>query len=487
MIQVKNLAFGYGETPLYKDVNFVVGKGQKIGLVGSNGSGKSTLLSILTDNEDGYTGKVEIHGKISMVPQEIKYDPIMESSSRVDEYADPENKYSGFEIRKMFKDLELDIDLNADPKLLSGGQKTKLALAKALLEKPDTLLLDEPTNFMDVAGKRWVMKFLAEYEGSVIVISHDLELMDKAIDKILAINPHSMSIEEYKGTYSDFVRMKKQKDENIRKEFAIKEKHLKRMEEGYKKLGKFDEKRTIWRRRIERERLALPSVPPEIRKIKVELPEVKRIGELVIKATNINKKYGDLEVLKDINFSILRGERIALIGPNGSGKSTLIKILMGMIREDSGEVFKNSDLLVGYYSQEFETFDLEKSVVSTFCEKTKRDEDFARSFLGRYLFSNEKTYQKISSLSGGEKTRLSIAILTATANNLLVLDEPTTYLDVLSQRIILESLKEYTGAMIFVSHTPEFVKELAPKKAFIFPDQRMVLWDDNLLDRTSEI
>lgn len=487
MLQVTNLSFGFGEKPLYKGVNFIVGKGQKVGLVGPNGSGKSTLLSIITGGEDSYTGVIKSLGEVALVPQEIKYDSVMDKANTIREYVDPKNNLRDFEIQKMFKGLELDLDLTASPKKLSGGQKTKLALARALFLEPEVLLLDEPTNFMDKAGKRWVMKFLSEYKGSLIVISHDLELMDKAIDKILAISPHSASIEEYKGTYSDYERLKKQKEENLKKEFAIKARHLKRMEEGYTKLGQFDSKRTIWRHRIERERAALPAVPPEIRKIKIKLPEPKKVGEMLVKVSGISKNYGSLEVLKSVDLTVLRGDKIALIGPNGSGKSTFIKILTDMITPDRGEVYRNSDLLIGYYSQEFETFDFNKSVISTFCDKTQKDGDFARSFLGRYLFSNEKVFQRVGSLSGGEKTRLSIAILTGADNNLLVLDEPTTYLDVLSQRIILESLKEYKGTMIFVSHTPEFVKELNPNKAFIFPAQKMFLWDEGILNRVGEI
>ena len=189
----------------------------------------------------------------------------------------------------------------------------------------------------------------------------------------------------------------------------------------------------------------------------------------------------------DINFSIKRGERIALLGPNGSGKSTFIKILMGIIKPDGGEVIKNESAKIGYYSQEFETFDFQKSVLESFCDGTKKDEWFARSFLGRYMFLQDKVFQNVGSLSGGEKTRLSIAILTGSDNNLLVLDEPTTYLDVISQRVILDALKDYTGTMIVVSHTPDFVKELEPVKAYLFPEEKMIYWEDGLLDKVLEV
>lgn len=486
MLQVINLTFGFGDKPLYSGVNFRVSKGQKVGLVGSNGSGKSTLLKIIRGEEQGYTGRVSLNGSVSFVPQEIKHDAVMEKSERVRMYVDPNNLYQDFEINKMFKGLELDVELDHNPKKLSGGQKTKLALAKALFEKPDILMLDEPTNFMDKAGKAWVMKFLANYKGAVMVISHDLELMDTAIDKILAITPYNGRIEEYKGNYTEYLKLKADKENNLKKEFEIRQRHLKRTEERYLHSRAVATK-SILRRKVERERQSLPEIPQEIRKISIRLPEPKRIGEVPIKTVEVKKSYGDLEVLKGVDFTILRGEKIALIGPNGSGKSTFIRILMEMTKPDSGEVRRNDELSIGYYSQEFETFDFNKSVMGTFCDATKMNEGMARSFLGKFMFNGDKQLQRVGSLSGGEKTRLSIACLTGKNNNLLILDEPTTYLDVMSQRIILESLKEYKGTMIIVSHAPEFMKELKPTKAYIFPDHKMLYWDDELLDKIEEV
>ena len=486
MLQVSDLTFGFADKPLYEGVSFIVSKGQKVGLVGPNGSGKSTLLSIIRGVEESYTGNVKVLGRVTLVPQEIKNDPEMDDSLSVRKYVDPTDSFQNFEIKKMFNGLELNVGLDHDPKTLSGGQKTKLALARALFQNPDILLLDEPTNFMDTKGKVWVMNFLSNYKGTVIVISHDLELMDRSLDKILAISPHNSTIEEYTGTYSDYVRLKKEKDERTKKELRIKTLHLKKAEDRYQNMRAVA-KKSILRKQIERERTSLPEAPQELRKIKIRLPSPKRIGEMPIKASDIKKSYGESEVLRGVNFVAIRGDKIAMIGENGSGKSTLIKILLGLLEPDSGDVNRNSDLSIGYYSQEFDTFDFEKSVIDTFCEETKNNEGFARAFLGKFLFTNSKVFQSVGSLSGGEKTRLSIAILTAKDNNLLILDEPTTYLDVMSQRIILEALKEYEGTMILVSHTPEFVKEIGPNKAFLFPEQKMVLWDDDLIRRVEEI
>ncbi len=492
MIQVTNLAFSYTDEPLYEGVNFIIGDGQKIGIVGANGSGKSTLINIIAGREMQTQGKVKVIGKIAIVPQEIKHDPEMEQAKSVKDYVDPENIHEDHKIKKLFAGLEIKLNLDDSPQKLSGGQKTKLALAKALMSEPDILLLDEPTNFMDIAGKKWVMNFLSRYTKTVLVISHDLELMNNAIDKILSVNPLNKTIDEYKGNYSQYKKLKEQKDALQKRQAIMGQKQVKRMEEAVLHAMSFRTEKGVrarvqLQRRLVKMKENLPELPAEVRKIKIRLPDPANVGEIPLQASSIKKSYGDNTVLKDVSLTIMRGERIALIGPNGAGKSTFIKILIGLLKADSGDVIKNENLKIGYYSQEFETFDMEKTVIATFMDTVHQSEGYARAFLGRYMLGGNKISQKIGTLSGGEKTRLSICLLTASNYNLLILDEPTTYLDVLSQRIILEALKEYKGAMLIVSHTPEFVKELAPKRAYIFPDERTVFWENSLVDLVSEI
>jgi len=416
----------------------------------------------------------------------------MEVVRTVKDYVDPNGAHFDHELKKLFFGLQLDVGLSDNPNNLSGGQKTKLALARALLAKPDMLLLDEPTNFMDLAGKKWVMDFLTNYQGIVIVVSHDLKLLDRVIDKVFAINPATKTIDEYKGNYTAYLKLCKEKERLLTRQILIKQKHIKQMEEGLRKMARFSSKKgvrkkTMQRRKVEKEKLELPDLPSEVRVIKINLPEPAKVEELPIRAINISKSFDGLEVLKNINLTIIRGERIAFIGPNGSGKSTFIKILMGIESADGGEVIGSPQLKIGYYSQEFETFDFQKRVLDTFTERTSRNDDFARAFLGRYMFLGDKVFQRIETLSGGEKTRLSIAILTGCDNNLLILDEPTTYLDVMSQKVILEALKDYKGSMIIVSHTTEFVKELCPHKALLFPEEKVVFWDNELLEKVEEI
>lgn len=493
MIKVRNLSFGFGEKLLFDKVDFSVAKNQKVGLVGSNGAGKTTLLNLLSQKEFPVEGEIEVVGSIGFVPQEVKTDFLLDQATSVRQYLDPNIFKKDFELKKMLANLELgDLDLEKLPKVLSGGQKTKLALCRVLLLEPDLLLLDEPTNFMDLDGKKWVMDFLSKYPKTLILISHDLDLIDQSIDRVLYLNQQTKKIDQYKGNYTKFLQLKKEKEDLFKKHLAIDQKKVKNMEQGVVRLfantsKKGVRQRVILQKRLERLKQKLPELPPEIKKIKLFLPLPLSVGEIPIKVSGISKAYGSLRVFNNLDFLIVRGERIALLGPNGSGKSTLVKILNGVLEPDKGAVIRDKSLKIGYYSQEFEVFDLNKTLLETLTQECQMAEGVARSFLGRFNFIGSKVFQKVATLSGGEKTRLAIALLTGNNHNLLILDEPTTYLDVLSQRIILDALKQYQGTMLFVSHTEEFVKELNPDKVFLMPEGKMAFWSDELGEKADEV
>ncbi len=486
MISVQNLSFSHGSRLIFDDINFSVMDNSKVGLIGSNGAGKSTLLKILCKEENPNSGKIEIAGTIGIVPQEVKHDPVMERCATVSEYLNPDHLKHDFELHKMISGVELsDINLESSPNTLSGGQKTRLALARALLAQPDILLLDEPTNFLDTDGKKWVMGFLASYPKTLILISHDLELLDKYIDKILFVDAHLGKIEEYQGNYSQALEQREEKENLLKKQVHLEQRNIGRLEESAKKVGV--RQRIILQRRVSRLKEKLPDLPPEIRVIKFKLPDPANVGGLPLRAINICKSYGDKQVLNNINLSIERGECVALIGPNGVGKSTFIKILMGLLEPDSGEVQRDYNLKVGYYSQEFENLDFKKTLLQIATEAGNVSEGIARPVLARFLFPASKVNQEVGTLSGGEKTRLSIALLLLQNYNLLILDEPTTYLDMLSQNIILQVLKDYKGAVLIVSHTEEFIKELKPNRALILPENYFDYWSEDLLEKVSQI
>ncbi len=492
MIQVKNVSFNHLR-PIFKEVSFTIGEGQKVGLAGPNGAGKSTLFNLLTKVELPKEGSIITEGSVLLVPQEVKRDPILEESSTAREYLDRNYEREDKELLDILRGLELsNIELYEPPHHLSGGQKTKLAIARALLAEPDVLLLDEPTNFLDTKGKEWVMEFLSTYPKTLVLVSHDLELLDKSIDKVLVIDPLSQKIEEYKGNYTQYVKLKKERDAHFTRQIINETKHVKKMEKSLVGLmGRKSEKgvrqRVQLQKRIQRIKDALPPLPKEAKRIKISLPIPKQLSDEPIKVIGIKKSFGEKKLFENLSFTIRRGEKIALIGLNGAGKSTLIKIIVDLVKPDDGEVIRDSNLSLGYYSQEFETFDFSQTLIDLISNLGAMPQEKIRPFLAAFLFSGTKVFQTIGSLSGGEKTRLAIATLLLNNHNLLVLDEPTTYLDVLSQRVILEALKKYTGAVLIVSHTEDFIKELRPDRALLLPDCKLVNWSDELLDEVGKI
>lgn len=479
MILAQDLVFGYKETETFKKVSFFVNRGEKVGLVGQNGSGKTTLFRLICGILSPDFGRLEVEVPATYVPQEIKRDPQMDAAKSTADYLDPTNSFPLHEIRIITDKLGLTPEvLSQSPKSLSGGQKTRLALARALLTQPPLLLLDEPTNFMDPAGRAWVMKFLSQYTGTLIVVSHDLELMSGALDKILYINQQTKEIDEYSGNYQSFVKLKKEKEDLLIRKITTEQKHIADMKKGLLKMSAHSEKgvrRKLQQiKRIEQMEANLPDFPAVAKSFKLHLPDPIHVGQVPIFATGIYKSFGDKQVLKDVNLTLMRGEKTALIGPNGTGKTTLIKILLKELEPDAGQVVQDTQLQVGYYNQELDDLDYELNLYQTlFNLDAGLKESQIRSILGRMLFVGDKIYQSVASLSGGEKTRLSIAKLLGVPSNLLILDEPTTYLDPLSQRLILESLKSYQGTMLIVSHSQQFLDELDVDKKYHVAESRL--------------
>ncbi len=467
-------------------------RGKKVGLVGPNGAGKSTLLKLLTREEYPSEGTVEVSGTLAYVPQEVKKDAALQQAKDIRSYIDPLGKFSAETLQKLLQNLEFDWrKASSDLSQLSGGQKTKLALARAFLVQPDILLLDEPTNFLDEAGKRWVMHFLGNYKKTVVVISHDLQLLDRHISQVLFVNRHTKTVDVYSGNYSKFMQTKAQQEAHLVRQVRNESQKIQRLEKSVERLrrNKSDKgvrQRVVLERRVQRMKDSLPEAPPEIRKIAVRFPAPTAMGEMALSGLHLEKTFGENAVLRDVSLELRRGEKLALIGPNGVGKTTLIKILVGALAPDSGEVRRSDRLNLGHYSQEFAMFDDNASLEQVIRATNKLEPHQVYPFLSRFLFDRSRLNQRIGTLSGGEKTRLSIALMMLQSHNVLVLDEPTTYLDVLSQRVILEALKDYSGAMILVSHTKEFVQELKPDRALLLPQNRTFVWSDDLLQKVVE-
>lgn len=492
MIKATNITFSYTDMPLYEKGNFSVGKGMKVGVAGPNGAGKSTLFKLITKEEIPDTGNIVVEGTVASVPQEVKYDPALDASPTLKIYIDPLEKKEQHELEKMMAGIGITLDLKTAPQSLSGGQKTRLAIVRALIQEPDILLLDEPTNFLDIEGKKWVMNFLSRYPHTLILISHDMQLIDRYINKIIAINPLTRTLEEQNGTYFHYLETQKQKDDLLKRYIIKEQKHIKHMKHGLEKMARFTSKKGIRRRmqvkkRVQRLEDELPEAPKELKNIRFSFLEPGRVGELPIIVKHLCKSFGDEDVLLDVSFVCYRNERVALIGQNGAGKSTFIKIIMGLLPPDSGTIIRDEKLNIGYYSQEKESFDEDQTILEMMRKHTEFDDNKIRPLLARFLFSGNKVHQKIEKLSGGEKTRLSIARLLSRNHNMLILDEPTTYLDVMSQRIILEALKNYKGTLLIVSHTEGFVRELQPDRALLLPENRVVAWAEDLFFEVTKI
>lgn len=479
MIKVTDLSFTWTDKPIFSGVSFSVNDKEKVGLIGTNGSGKTTLFKILAGKEQADDGHVRVEGKIAFVPQEVKNDPDMDASENITSYLNVSDDPS-HEINRILAGLGLkDLNMELSPKILSGGQKTRLALTRAILSKPKILLLDEPTNFLDEAGKKWVANFMNNFDGTIVLISHDLEFLGGKLNKILYINPQTKSIDVYGGNYQNFIKLKEEKEKLLERHIETEQKHLKQMKKGLLKMSHFKSKKGIRiklmiQRRVEKMEEEMPTMPPEAKKIKLVLPDPMWVGEIPIYTRNIGKSFGTKRVLNKINLTIKRGEKTALLGPNGAGKSTLIKILLGDVIPEEGEVIRDPKLKWGYYCQELTNLVPNITLIETIKGlESGMNEGQIRSLLGRMLFVGDKIFQNVSTLSGGEKTRLSIARLLAQNFNFLVLDEPTTYLDPLSQRLILESIKDYKGAMLIVSHNQDFINELSVDQKMYLPENKI--------------
>jgi ATP-binding cassette subfamily F protein 3 len=500
MLEIKNLSYEVGGNTILKNINLFLGRGEKIGIVGVNGAGKSTLLKLIVGRIEKDLGDINLVGTYSYLSQEIHKDIGMEyedSSLTIGEYliVQQELDIEEWEINKLLNKLNMN-DKDSDSILgeLSGGQKIKVELIKVLLNRPDILILDEPTNFLDIPSAQWLMKYLVEYKNSVLVVSHDLRLMNRGLSKIWFLNELTHGVEVFKGNYDKFLKLKSIQDEVLVREIENISKSAKRLEKSAQQLAgrktykeakraakRFQKVKELKEDIDKKERLLAKS-----KRMKISLPTPTRSSRKVLEVKGISKKYGSKLVLKDISFEVERGERVVIIGKNGVGKTTLLKILSGKLKQTKGKYIWGENVNFGYYAQEYEDLEYDKSVM----ENVKRVptpqawvDQYWRNFLGRFLISGDMVDQRVKTLSGGEKTRLALAKLFAQDVNVLLLDEPTTYLDPSSQDILLQALREYKGTVIIVSHEPSFVENLDVDRVLLMPEEKYTYFDRKYLER----
>lgn len=468
MLLLKNLKKTLYGITLFEDLSLTVNLRERVGLVGVNGSGKSTLLKIILGMEEADSGSIDIQDeRIGYLPQEIVCEP-------TDTVASFLGAYEHSDWQKPLRKVGLDADLLEVPvQALSGGQKTKLALAKVLMDQPTMLLLDEPTNHLDKTTLHWLEDFLLHFSGGVLIVSHDRELLSRVVTKILEIDPANNAVHEYIGNYEAYLEQREKRMERWAMRYEEQQQEKKRLEQWLvlkRQQASVHPNPATGRlirnieKRLEREILDKPIARPLDATVmrQGDLSGEVHASKRVLLLDRVSKTFGDRQVLCDVSFEVRGSERVLLVGENGSGKTTLLKLILGELEADSGEIRIGDNVYIGYFSQEHDVLDKENTVMDEFLrtDRMRQRPDNPRSALGAFLFKGETVYKKVGTLSQGERVRLTFAKLMHQENQLLILDEPTNHLDILSREVIEEALSQYQGACVIVSHDRFFLKSI---------------------------
>ena len=494
--------------PILKDVGFLIEAGEKIGLIGNNGSGKTTLMAMLAgeltpdggsisttkDLEVGYLAQhvavtegasiyeecmasfqavIELEERLRAMEMEMAHlegEALEEHIARYQVLVDRYEKSGGYSresaVTGALRGLGFsEEEMTMPAENLSGGQKSRLALAKLLLHEPDLLLLDEPTNHLDMDSIAWLEKFLKAFKGAVVVISHDRYFLDAIVDRILYLRDGV--VKSYQGDYTNFVRRRQEEEEQMRHAYVMQQKEIKRQEEMIKRFASWNREKSVRAARSKQKQLdkmeRLEDVKGE-KNLLLSFAPTTESGRDVLHAEHLSKSFPTKQLFDDVTFPIYKGERVGLIGPNGIGKSTLFKIIMNEIAPTSGEVQLGKGVTIAYFDQEMKTLDENKTVAEELWDRyPKLDRFQIHAYLARFLFTGDDLDKRIGDLSGGEKGRLSLLIIMLSGANFLLLDEPTNHLDIESKESLEAALKDYTGTILTISHDRYFLDRVATK------------------------
>ena len=369
---------------------------------------------------------------------------------------------------------------------LSGGEKTKLALARLVVGRHNVLLLDEPTNHLDADAKQWLAGFLADFPGGILVVSHDLPLLDKDISAVLAVDPLTASVDSYKGTWTDYLKEREVRAASEARRRKVLERDIKRLSafvERYRHSNEVMARRAmVTERRVERMKASLTPERRGGRRVAVRFPQPPPSGRVALEAVALSRCYGGPPVFKQLSLGLERGERLLVLGLNGAGKSSLLRILAGVDGADAGEVRYGHGVAVGYYAQEHEGLEPERTAMEVMRDSARAPDDVLRGVLGHFLLGGDQASQRVRTLSGGEKTKLALARLVVGRHNLLLLDEPTNNLDAQAVEALRSALAAYGGTVVLVSHDTPFVRTFEPDRVLFMPEGTVDVWDEGYLD-----
>ena len=509
ILTCSHISKAFGTNEILKDVSFHIEEREKAAIVGINGAGKSTLLKIIMKDLSADEGEavfakgtsigylaqhdavsssntiyeelletrrdvIALEERIRALEQEMKHldgdrlNEALETYNRLSTEFENKNGYAyQSEIIGILKGLgfsEEEFSKNIDT--LSGGQKTRVALGKLLLQKPDIIFLDEPTNHLDMNSIAWLEVYLQNYPGAVVIVAHDRYFLNKVVTKIIELdNGHSCV---FSGNYSAYAEKRAQMREAQMKAYLNQQQEIKHQEEVITKLRSFNREKSIKRaesrvKMLDKiERLEKPSEVASEMKIRLE-PRITS-GNDVLKVEGLAKSFGSLSLFSDLNFEIKRGEKVAIIGDNGTGKTTLLKILNGVCEPDAGSFSLGSKVHIGYYDQEHHVLHMEKTLFEEISDAYPAlTNTQIRNVLASFLFTGDDVFKRISDLSGGERGRVSLAKLMLSEANFLILDEPTNHLDITSKEILENALNQYTGTVLYVSHDRYFINKTASR------------------------
>jgi ATPase subunit of ABC transporter with duplicated ATPase domains len=530
MISVRDLEIRIGARVLMSEVNFRVDKGDKVGLVGRNGAGKTTLTKILAGDGQPSKGFVDRGGEIGYLPQDPRSgDPeelartrilnarglgdiaaemvkCTEDMGSIDEavYNNAMIRYSELEERfqsaggyaaeaeaaTIASNLNLkDHILDQPLKTLSGGQRRRIELARILFSDAETMILDEPTNHLDADSVVWLREFLKGYQGGLIVISHDVELVEETVNRVFYLDAMRCVIDIYNMGWRQYQKARETDEERRKRDRAIAEKKATTLQIQAAKFGAKASKAVAAKQMVRRAESLLSGLD-DVREVdrvaKIKFPDPAPCGRTPLMAENLSKSYGSLEIFTAVDLAIDKGSKVVIIGMNGAGKTTMLRMLAGLDTPDTGKVVPGHGLKVGYFAQEHETLDVSKSVLENMQRAAPQLADTdARKVLGSFLFTGDDVNKPAGVLSGGEKTRLALASLVVSSANVLLLDEPTNNLDPASREEILRALSTFTGAVVLVSHDVGAVLALNPERVLILPDGDEDHWNDGYADLIS--